>query len=171
MRSVPAGATVGAECVTMAKPWREVAKMLIMKLAVRVFIALLLILLIVSICEEGVRIYRAKTNAAGTNVDGYGLWERQIESKRMKNAMPDLFKGSNPKWDLQEFYQYQAMCEWDSSRKNKWWQREKKRLLTVKMNSTDDSPLLYDPGELPEQKYVCARTEMFYQSGMGWGLF
>ncbi len=85
--------------------------------------------------------------------------------------MPQPFKTPLPKWELLDFYQYELLCDWDRSVKQKDWVKERQRKLKAKATVREDSPNLYTEDELPIVRYECAPTKMLYRVGMGWGLF
>lgn len=124
-----------------------------------------------AITDEALRVYRGWTNKDGTAVGGYGLYEKEITSKRLSEMMPDVFRNRRTGWELVEFHQYQFWCKWQMGFKQRTWEKERERKLKVKMSAAEDSPNLYTEDELPVVRYACAPMKMLYQAGRGWGLF
>ena len=137
----------------------------------RILIIVVTVGLFLAVTNEALRIYRGWTNKHGATVDGYGLYEREITSMRLSETMPDVFKNRQPGWELREFHQFEFLCKWQLSFKQRAWKKERERKVKVKMYATEDSPNLYIEEEVPIVRYKCDPVKLLYQAGMGWGLF
>jgi hypothetical protein len=161
---------IPAFCKTVMNSWPKILStltpILLKILAVVISVGFFLVF-----ADEAVETYRGWTNKDGVIVHGYGLWEAEITSKRALETMPDVFKYRQPGRELLGFYQYEFLCRWQLSFKQRDWGKEREGKLKVKMYAREDSPNLYTEEELPMIRYECIPTEMLYRAGMGWGLF
>ena len=141
------------------------------KVIVNLLIILISIGFVIAVTDGALEIYRGWKNKDGTLVQGYGLYEKEVVSKRLSKTMPDIFRDRQPGWELFEFHHYEIFCKWQRGFKQRDWTSERERRLKIKMYRTEDSASLYTEKELPVIRYRCAPASIYYQAKMGWGLF
>jgi hypothetical protein len=124
---------------------------------------------ILSITSEAVKFIRAQYNTQGTIVYGFALHEKDLPTpsslEKMVKNWP--FPKASPGWELLEFYQHKFECEFWRSRKQSNWEDERAR----KLKTQPEEKAVWLKDELPQDRYQCIPSPMFYQAGQGWGLF
>lgn len=115
-----------------------------------------------AILDQTVRFFRARYNKAGTQVNGFALYEKVLSPHSVvKN--PSSSK-KEPGWESIEFYRHKFECEFWRFRKQGNWEKELGRKLRAR---PDERSLL----ELPVVRYECGPSQFLYPAGEGWGLF
>lgn len=141
--------------------------------------SLFMLLLMVSFLNEGVSIYRARRNTEGTDVPGYGVFEKQYTSPAVEEMMQKMLENEPPErrhlykprgWEFLDFYQWEAVCRFDASWKQRSWSRERAKILARQEVDAKGRPT-FSETDLPAERYRCVPMSMFYQRGMGWGFY
>ena len=101
------------------------------------------------ITDEAVTFFRARKNTKGTIVPGY------------EENLP------GPGWEVVDSYQHKFECEFIRWRKQSNWENE--RQMKLKLQPKEQPTR--EPNELPVVRYQCGRSPIYFQPGMGWGLF
>ena len=127
------------------------------------------IFLVIVLCNEGVRIYRGWVNTKGTLVPGYGLWEKPIPSTLQKMGLKPILPNVGHKIgeELLDFSQWEILCRYYLPPKQRAWREERKSLLEHRSSAKP----IFSENDLPIERYGCVPTELYYQPGMGWGIF
>jgi hypothetical protein len=115
-----------------------------------------------AILDEAVRIFRARNNKEGTQVNGFALYGRVLTSNGAVKT--SSFSKKEPGWEFIEFYRHGFECEFWRFRKQGNWEKELGRKLRER---PEDRSLL----QLPLVRYECGPYDMLYPAGQGWGLF
>jgi hypothetical protein len=115
-----------------------------------------------AILDEAVRVFRARTNKEGTQVNGFALYERVLTPHAVVKNVSSSRK--EPGWEFIEFYRHSFECEFWRFRKQGNWEKQLGRKLRER---PEDRSLL----QLPLVRYECGPYEMLYPAGQGWGLF
>src|SRR5919109_2411125 len=115
-----------------------------------------------AILDQAVRVFRARNNNEGTQVNGFALYERVLSSNgAVKNSASS---GREPGWEFIDFYRHGFECEFWRFRKQGNWEKELARKLRER---PEDRSLL----QLPVVRYECGPHHILYPAGQGWGLF
>jgi hypothetical protein len=115
-----------------------------------------------AIVDQAVRVFRARQNKEGTQVNGFALYERTLTPNAL--AKNPSFSKKEPGWEFIEFYRHSFECEFWRFRKQGNWEKELARKLRER---PEDRSLL----QLPVVRYECGAYDMLYPAGQGWGLF
>jgi hypothetical protein len=115
-----------------------------------------------AILDQTVRLFRARHNKEGAQVNGFALYEKVLSPHSI--VEDPSFSKNEPGWEFMEFYQHSFECEFWRFRKQGNWEKELARKLRAR---PEDRSLL----QMPLVRYQCGPYHMLYPAGRGWGLF
>jgi hypothetical protein len=116
---------------------------------------------LVLISDKAVAFWRARHNSKGAIVYGFALYEKELPSPAIAGkAQTEIVI---PGWRVVEFHRHKIVCEFIRARRESRWKNERQSMLNTEQKMV--------PTQLPVTRYQRGLFPIFYQVGIGWGLF